>query len=350
MTRVVILGAGVMGTAFATPLSDNGMTVDLVGTHLDGDLVNAMQASRIHPRLKAEIGASVTPHSVDELAAALARPADLVVVGVSTPGIGWAIDRLAESMTGTPPVLLLTKGIAETPDRVETLPDLVCRELDRRGVLHGPVGAVGGPCIAGELAVRRQTSAIVGFADNALAAKWAGAMTTDYYHLAHTGDLAGLEICAALKNFYAIGVSVPSGRLASQPAANGAGLNNETASLFNQAVTELARIVAVSGGAPATAYGLAGLGDLHVTTQAGRNSRLGRLLGEGLTYAEAMDGPLKGETVEGTLVAASLEAPLAALARAGALPAASVPLANAIVAAVTRGEPLQVALDRYHRS
>ncbi|MFP1630508.1 glycerol-3-phosphate dehydrogenase [Zhengella sp. ZM62] len=350
MTRVVILGAGVMGTAFATPLSDNGMTVDLVGTHLDGDLVAAMQATRVHPRLKAEIGENVTPLPVSELAATLARPPDLVVVGVSTPGIGWAIDRLAGAMTGTPPVLLLTKGIAGTADRVETLPELVCRELERMGVAHGPVGAVGGPCIAGELAVRRQTSAIVGFTDAALAAMWAGAMSTDYYHLAHGGDLAGLEICAALKNFYAIGVSVPSGRLASQPAANGAGLNNETASLFNQAVTELARIVAVSGGDPATAFGLAGLGDLHVTTQAGRNSRLGRLLGEGLTYAEAMDGPLKGETVEGTLVAASLKAPLAALDRAGILPAAQVPLANAIVAAVTRGEPLHVALDTYHRT
>ena len=348
MPRVVILGAGVMGTAFATPMSDNGMTVDLVGTHLDGDLVAAMQAGRIHPRLKAEIGANVTPLPVSELAATLARPADLIVVGVSTPGIGWAIDRLTECATGEAPIVLLTKGIAETRDRVETLPEFVQRELAGRGVAHGPVGAVGGPCIAGELAVRRQTSAILGFTEQTLAAKWAAVLSTDYYHLAHTDDLTGLEICAALKNFYAIGVSVPSGRAPSQPAVNGAGLNNETASLFNQAVTELARIVAASGGNPSTAYGLAGLGDLHVTTQAGRNSRLGRLLGEGLTYAQAMEGPLKGETVEGTLVAASLEAPLAAMAAAQALAADQVPLANAIVAAVTCGDALRVTLENYH--
>lgn len=349
MTRVVILGAGVMGTAFATPLSDNGMSVDLVGTHLDEELVAAMQSRRMHPRLKTTIGDNVTPLPVSELAGTLARPADLIVVGVSTPGIGWAIDRLAEGAPGTAPILLLTKGIAEATDEVETLPELLQRELASRGVAHGPVGAVGGPCIAGELAVRRQTSAIVGFKDAALAETWAAAMSTAYYHLAHTGDLKGLEICAALKNFYAIGVSVPSGRLASEAAENGAGLNNETASLFNQAVTELARIVAVSGGDPATAYGLAGLGDLHVTTQAGRNSRLGRLMGEGLTYAQAMEGPLNGETVEGTLVASSLAAPLAALAGRGVLPAGQVPLAMAIVAAVTRDEPLQVALEACHR-
>ena len=35
MAKVVILGAGVMGSAFSMPLSDNGHQVNLVGTHLD---------------------------------------------------------------------------------------------------------------------------------------------------------------------------------------------------------------------------------------------------------------------------------------------------------------------------
>jgi glycerol-3-phosphate dehydrogenase (NAD(P)+) len=350
MTRILILGAGVMGTAFALPPSDRGCEVRLVGTHLDGALVAAMQADGMHPRLKAPIGGRVIPFAHDRLADAFADPADLIVLGVSTPGIGWAIDRLAAHMRGVPPVLLLTKGIADAPDRIETLVAQVARELDRRGVVHGPVGGVGGPCIAGELAVRRQTSALVGLPDMALAAHWAGALATPYYHLRATADVTGLEICAALKNFYAIGVSVPAGRLAGEAAMNGAGLHNQTASLFNQAVAELAAILQVSGGDPATAFGLAGLGDLHVTTQAGRNSRLGRLMGEGLTYRAAMDGPLKGETVEGTLVAEALAAPLAALDASGVLPRARVPLASAIVQAITEGRPLAVDPADLHRA
>lgn len=350
MTRAVILGAGVMGTAFSTPLSDRGIAVDLVGTHLDRDLVAAMQQDRVHPKLAAEIGERVTARQLEELGEVFERPPDLVVVGVSTPGFGWAIEQLVAAMSGAPPLVLLTKGIADNPDRVEPLPMCMARAFGAAGISHGPIGAVGGPCIAGELAVRRQTSAILGFQDGALAATWAEALGTDYYHLRHTDDLTGLEICAALKNFYAIGVSVPAGRLAREPAPNGAGLNNEAASLFNQAVTELAEIVRVSGGRPATAYGLAGLGDLHVTTQAGRNSRLGRLLGEGVSYADAMSGPLKGETVEGTLVAASLRAPLEALGASGRLPPSTVPLAHAIVATVAGEAPLESALGAYHRT
>lgn len=349
MTRAVILGAGVMGTAFALPLSDRGLTVDLVGTHLDRDHVAAMAGTRVHPRLNAPIGANVTPHQIEALGDVLRNPPDLVVLGVSTPGIGWAIGQLAQHLRGTPPLLLLTKGIDELPDRVGILPDRVLRDLSAAGVACGPVGGVGGPCIAGELAVRRPTSTIVGFADPALADHWARRIGTGYYHLASTGDLVGLEICAALKNFYAIGVSVPSGRLDSAPAPNRAGLHNETASLFNQAVTELAEIVALSGGLAQTAYGLAGLGDLHVTTQAGRNSKLGRLLGQGLSYAAAMEGPLAGETVEGALVARSLHAPLLAHGDASRLHQDRLPLAAAIIRAVALGDPFQVDIGALHR-
>lgn len=349
MKRIVILGAGVMGTAFSTPASDGGFKIDLVGTHLDRDHIDAMQNTRIHPRLKAEIGSNVTPYQLEDLGKVLAEAPDLIIVGVSTPGIRWAAEQLGQHMTGQPPMLLLTKGIDELSDRVGILPDLVAQHFASLGKAHGPIGAVGGPCIAGELAVRRQTAAILGFADAALAQHWAAELSTSYYHLASTDDLIGLEICAALKNFYAIGVSVPSGRLAAQPAVNAAGLHNETASYFNQAVTELSRIVAASGGRAETAFGLAGLGDLHVTTQAGRNSRLGKLVGEGMTYAQAMAGPLKGETVEGALVAKSLAAPLSSMDGDSRLTAAAVPLAHAIVGAVAKDLAFDIDQDALHR-
>jgi len=78
MTRAVILGAGVMGTAFGLPLSDRGMEVRLVGTHLDRDLVVAMKETRVHPRLKAEIGANIAVYQDSEMAEAFAEPADLI--------------------------------------------------------------------------------------------------------------------------------------------------------------------------------------------------------------------------------------------------------------------------------
>ena len=337
MTRVVVLGAGVMGTAFCRPLADRDMSVQLVGTHLDRALVSAMKETRVHPRLSAEIGSNVTVYQDNEIAAAFIEPADLLVSGVSTPGVDWAIERFVAHAKGTPPIVMLTKGISRATDKVEILPDYAARQFARIGFVHGPLGAIGGPCIAGELAIRRQTSAKIGFRDNALARKWSQAISTTYYHLRPTNDLLGLEVCAALKNFYAIGVSTAAGRADIEPDANDAKQNNAVASLFNQAINELRTIVATSGGEAETALGLAGLGDLHVTCQAGRNSKLGRLIGQGMSYQDAMDGPLRGETVEGTLVAEALAAPLQAYEAEGRLRATDVPLAWAVIKAVTKG-------------
>jgi glycerol-3-phosphate dehydrogenase (NAD(P)+) len=348
MTSVIILGAGVMGTSFGLPLSDRDMQVRLVGTHLDRELVEGMKQNRRHAKLNAPIGENISIFDDREMDQAFAEPADLVVVGISTPGVDWAVEKLLAHMQGTPPIVMLTKGIAEGPDGIEILPDYMARRFGESGKLHGPIGAVGGPCIAGELAVRRDTTALIGFREAGLAREWASRISTPYYELRYTQDLVGLEICAALKNFYAIGVSVPQGRVEEHPPANGAGMHNATASLFNQAVNELAEIVRASGGNADTATGLAGLGDLHVTCQAGRNSRLGRLLGAGMSFRDAMDGPLKGETVEGTLVAASLATPLHKLASAGRLDEAHVPLALSIIATVTRDGDLQAEWPRYH--
>ena len=231
MTRAIILGAGVMGTSFGLPLSDRGIKVSLVGTHLDRELVAGMKENGIHARLRAPIGENLGVFDDREIAKAFSEPADLIVVGISTPGVDWAIEKLTEHMQGTPPIVMLTKGIAEGPDGIEILPDTMRRRFRETGKPHGPIGAVGGPCIAGELAVRRDTTAIIGFREPGLARDWAALLSTPYYELRHTEDLVGLEICAALKNFYAIGVSVPQGRAEGQPAANGAGMHNASTSL-----------------------------------------------------------------------------------------------------------------------
>jgi glycerol-3-phosphate dehydrogenase (NAD(P)+) len=346
--RIIVLGAGVMGTAFTLPLADRGHEVRLVGTHLDDAYVAGMLGNRIHPRLQALIPEVVRVYAYADISSAFAEPADLVIGGISTPGVAWAVEQLTRYMKGTPPLALLTKGIGSAEDRVQPMPDYVAELFVKQGGAHGPIGAVGGPCIAGELAVRHQTSAIIGFPDAAFAKRLAGEISAPYYHLRHTDDVTGLEICAALKNFYAIGVSTAAGYAETIKAQNSAHQHNMAASLFNQAVSELRQIVSVSGGRPETAIGLAGLGDLHVTCQAGRNSKLGKLLGQGMLYNDAMSGPLKGETVEGTLVAKALAKPIAAMTTAGVISANELPLARAIVAAIVENAPIRLDLSAMH--
>jgi glycerol-3-phosphate dehydrogenase (NAD(P)+) len=63
--------------------------------------------------------------------------------------------------------------------------------------------------------------------------------------------------------------------------------HNYEAALFAQAVGEIAQMVELLGGRHETPFGLAGVGDLLVTSTGGRNIRAGRLLGSGLRMSEA---------------------------------------------------------------
>ena len=55
MAKILILGAGSMGTAFSFPCSDNDHSVSIVGTHLENDFIDKIKSSKKHPILNCEI-------------------------------------------------------------------------------------------------------------------------------------------------------------------------------------------------------------------------------------------------------------------------------------------------------
>ena len=75
---------------------------------------------------------------------------------------------------------------------------------------------------------------------------------------------------------------------------------NAKSALFSQAFLELERLVVSLGGRVETARGLAGLGDVLVTSLGGRNRLYGELVGEGGEPATALrELTDRGMTVEG---------------------------------------------------
>ena len=155
MAKVVILGAGVMGSAFTVPLTDNGHEVALVGTYLDSDIIEEIHQSHVHPRLKSRLDDTVMPYTWDRLDEAIQR-ADLVVQGVNSNGVIWAAERLSGLLPPNVPVLALTKGLHGDGEQLGTLPGLFRSHLpaDLQGKVS--LNAVGGPSIAGELVELRQ--------------------------------------------------------------------------------------------------------------------------------------------------------------------------------------------------
>ena len=299
MSAVAIVGAGYMGSAMAWPLADRGHEVRLVGTHLDEEIIASCKSSGWHPKLKRRLPGGVSPFSIAELERGL-DGVDLIVQGVSSAGVAWAAETLGPRLDGHIPLLAITKGLAhDSGGSLQILPDHFDSLLPARARGRVPLAAVGGPCIAGELAGRRQTCVVFAGRDAALLERLAGMLHTDYYHIWTSTDLAGVEACAALKNAYVLGIGLATGMLEAVggPDEAGACMFNLAAALFAEAAWEMARLVGLLGGDPALVPGLPGVGDMFVTAQGGRTLTIGALLGRGLGIEEALQ-ELAGVTLE----------------------------------------------------
>jgi glycerol-3-phosphate dehydrogenase (NAD(P)+) len=121
----------------------------------------------------------------------------------------------------------------------------------------------------------------------------ARALAGDALQVGVTDDIAGAEICSALKNAYATGLGIWDGLV-------GKDAHNARAACFTQAVVEMERLVVAAGGKRETVYGAPGVGDLHVTAAGGRNRAFGERIGQGTPAREVADEMRKkGELTEG---------------------------------------------------
>ena len=347
MSNIVILGAGVMGTAFSMPLADNGHQVRLVGTHLDGDIIEEIHDSRVHPRLKSRVRDAVTPYTYDRLGEAL-QDAELVVLGVNSLGIEWAGEMLADKLPPDVPLLFLTKGLSGHNGVLEVLPHHLRRELPHELQRTVKLAAVGGPSIAGELAANRHTCVVVTGNDATLIDKLAGMMRTPYYHVWPSTDMVGVETCVAMKNLYALAVGCVNGLLERDGVAdNEAVMFNLAAGLFAQGLWETAYMVDLMGGQRRSVFTLPGAGDLYVTSMGGRNQRMGRYLGLGVPFSQAKALYMADVTVEGAQLAQAIGPTVEQMVAEGKIDAASVPLMLTMINIVCHDAPVEFPWDAF---
>lgn len=319
--RVTVLGAGAMGSALCTPLVARGHDVRLWGTWLDDQLLAACRAGRPHPRTGVALPPGVKLYSAEELAAAL-DGAELVVLAIASAGVAEVARRALPHLADVEALLLTSKGFARVGSEVVLLPELLAVLADRAGRRLPPVVAVGGPSKANEVAAGRPTAAVFDTADPTVAADCAEALRTDAYRPQPGTDRAGVEVCAAMKNVYAIALGVCDGLSERAAEAGGQPYHDLKAATFARAVVELAALATAAGGRAETAYGLAGVGDLEVTGLSGRNKIYGARIGRGEDPSAALAEMVAAEqTVEGVAAA-----PLAREFAGGLRPAPELPL------------------------
>ncbi len=304
MSKIVIIGAGAMGTAFAFPCLDNKHDVNIVGTHLENEFVNNLKKNKnLHPGLNIKVPNEIKIFKFDKFGEILESNVDLIVLGISSKGIEWVAEQLSSIFNGKeiPKILMLTKGLSIYKNQYELLVDKLERLLNERGISKVNISAVGGPCLATGLANRIHSSVVIANKNTRTAEQIANMLNTNYYHTSHSNDLNGVEVSAAIKNIFSMVVGAAKG-LCSKNASNEIREKNylNTASaLIKQSIYEMEIFVEHLKGKKETVKGLAGLGDLYVSSGGGRNAKMGTYIGEGLTFLEAKKTKMKKVTVEG---------------------------------------------------
>ncbi len=304
MSKIVIIGAGAMGSAFALPCLDNNHDINIVGTHLENEFIDSLITNHnFHPGLNTKIPDKIKISKFEKFKEILSSDVDLVVLGISSKGIEWVAEELSKiyKANNIPNLLMLTKGLSVHENKYELLVDKLKRLLLLKGIPKINISAVGGPCLAAGLANRIHSSVVIANEEIQTAKKIADMINTNYYHTSYSDDLNGVEVSAAIKNIFSMAVGAAKGlsSLNASEEVRKKNYLNTASALIKQSIHEMEIFVEHLNGKKETVKGLAGLGDLYVSSGGGRNAKMGSYIGEGLTFSEAKKTKMENVTVEG---------------------------------------------------
>jgi glycerol-3-phosphate dehydrogenase (NAD(P)+) len=272
--RAAVLGAGSWGTTFAKLLAEAGCPVTL-WSRRDEVAAGIRQCGHNPDYLPhVQLPESVTATSDAEQAL---TGADLVAIAVPAQTLreNLAIWVAADAIAPGATLVSLMKGIELGTGR--RMSEVIAEVT---GIDAGRVVVVTGPNLAGEIAMRQPTAAVVAGTDKLRLASVQRAIATPYFRPYTNDDVVGCELGGAVKNVIALACGM----------AIGMGLGDNTkASIITRGLAETARLGASLGADPLTFAGLAGLGDLVGTCMSpmSRNRTFGEHLGKGETMDQA---------------------------------------------------------------
>lgn len=296
MSIVTIVGAGQMASALSFPLFENGHEVRLVGTPLDREIISELQEKNWHPTLKRNLHQGIHYFQIEALKRAL-EGCDVVLCGVSSFGVQWFAEEIIPVLPGDVPVIAVTKGMIK--DGNGTLISYPEYWNACPGGEQLSINGIGGPCTSYELADHDHSEVAFCGHDIEILRKLKKVFSTSYYHINLSTDVRGVECAVALKNAYALGVSLTIG-LCEQREGKGVLHYNSQAAAFMESVYEMKRLLRIFGGGEENL--IYGAGDLYVTIFGGRTRKIGTLLGNGKKFDEAMK-ELNGVTLESIVIA-----------------------------------------------
>lgn len=337
MSVITFVCAGQMNSAITFPAFENGHEVRLVASPLDRDIIDGLKKDNFHITLKRTLHDGIKYYQIEELEEAL-KGADLVLGGVSSFGLDWFCDEILPVLPEDVPVLTVTKGMVDLEDGTLVPYPHIFAQRQPEGK-HLNLNAIGGPCTSYELADHDDSHVAFCGKDVETLKYIKSLLETDYYHISLSTDVVGVECAVAMKNAYALGVSLAVGLAEKRDGKIGSQHYNSQAALFGQSVKEMTRLLELIGGKPENI--IHGAGDLYVTIFGGRTRKIGTLLGRGLSFNEAM-AELQGVTLESIVISTRTARAVRKLAERGIVSLEDFPLLMHVDAIINQGAEVDI--------
>ncbi len=284
MSRIAVIGAGAWGTALTVSLARRGghrLTLWAHSPDHAASLADTGENTRYLPGFILPADVAIT----HDLTAAIAG-ADIILCVTPSQALRSIMVQIAPVITARQVLLSASKGIEE-----KTF--LRMSQIMFEYAPENPIGTLGGPSFAYEVAAAMPTAITLAVDDPTLGKSLQDDFSSASLRTYRNEDVIGTELGGALKNVIALAAGVVTGLELG---------NNATSALITRGIAEITRLAMACGGRRETMSGLSGIGDLVLTCTGGlsRNRTVGVELGKGRQLNDIIAG-LNGKVAEGVL-------------------------------------------------
>ena len=281
MSRIAVIGAGSWGTALAISLARRGDHKICMWAHSPA---HAEELSDVGENLRYLPGFKLSENvQITSKLSSVTEGARIVLCVTPSQNMREVVKEIAPRLRPDQVLLSASKGIEEkTFLRMSQVMEALC---------DNPIGTLGGPSFAQEVAAAMPTAITIAIADPQVGKFLQDEFSSPSLRVYRNEDVVGTELGGALKNVIALAAGVVAGLELG---------NNSAAALITRGIAEMTRLAIACGGRRETLSGLSGIGDLVLTCTGGlsRNRAVGVELGKGRKLPDILAG-LNGKVAEG---------------------------------------------------
>ena len=294
--KIVVIGAGAFGTAMAVNAAVHPAAHAVTLWARSAAQLEQLRSDRCNTRYLPGIALPATVALAGGDPAVLAAEAELVVVATPMAALRTVLGGLRACQA---PVAWLCKGLEASahpllPSASVPPVGLMAHEVCMQAAPNLQAGVLSGPSFALEVARCQPTALVAASVHASVREALVHAFHGPSMRVYGNDDIVGVEVGGAVKNVLAIATGLCDGLAL--------GLNARAA-LITRGLAEMTRLGLALGARTDTFMGLSGLGDLVLTATGdlSRNRRVGQLLAQGHTPAQATES--LGHVAEGVLCA-----------------------------------------------